>query len=494
VERAAFEPRPAQARAFEKVRVACAASEVGRRSGLQRARTLEDLRDLPASTYETIRDLAARVYEQGDPDGALFGGSGAVAIATTSGTTGAAKHIPISRALLASYRRSTRALGAALLHANSAWASAFAGKRLLLANSPETEIAPSGLRCGTMSGIVFTESPWLLRRTYLPRVETLKIPSWEARMIAILEACRGEDVRVIAGMPAGLKSLTEIALEHLGVDHLREAFPNLFAAFFGGTYLLEPARRYLARAWMGEHGPPLRFLENYSAVEAIVGHGFYPTWSGLVFDAYESVFQFRSPGESGDFLQLHELEPGRRYAIFLTTQGGLVNYRMNDVLEITSVAPLTFRFVGREHDEISLEGERFTPLQVERAHARVFGEHGGRQAAIDFVVWLEDTQPRRVVFGLPDVAPWVLTRAPTAAPPREDLARRLDEALQRENVTYAELRGTGFYADARVESIPATAFASYRHRHLPRGTFKEKRLFADRATFLSEFGLSSSGD
>jgi len=489
VERAAFDPRSAQARAFEKVRAACAASEVGRRSGLDRARTLEDLRDLPTSTYDAIRDLAARVYAQGDPDGALFGGSGAVAIATTSGTTGAAKHIPISRAFVASYRRSTSSLGAALLHANGAWASAFAGKRLLLANSPETEIAPSGLRCGAMSGIVFTESPWLLRRTYVPRVETLKIPSWEARMIAILDACRSEDVHVIAGMPAGLKSFTEIALEHLRVDHLREVFPNLFAAFFGGTYLSGPARRYLARAWMGEHGPPLRFLENYSAVEAIVGHGFYPTWSGLVFDAYESVFQFRVPGESDRFLQLHELESGRCYSIFLTTQGGLVNYRMNDVLEITSVAPLTFRFVGREHDEISLEGERFTPLQIERAHARVFGEKAGGQTAIDFVVWLEDTRPRRVVFGLLDVALSARASSAVRASPREELARSLDDALQRENVTYTELRGSGFYAEARVEPIPATVFANYRHRNLPRGTFKEKRLFVNRAAFISEYGL-----
>jgi hypothetical protein len=241
--------------------------------------------------------------------------------------------------------------------------------------------------------------------------------------------------------------------------------------FFGGAPLTEAARQRITQTWVGDG--PLYFWENYSSIESLFGHSFRRDWPGMIFSPFESVLQFSESADQPSFLRLDELEAGMKVQVFLTNQAGLVNYRMNDVVEILSHRPLTFRFVGRAFDQVSLSYERITTVDADEAFsafARAFPQAEG-----DFVLWLEEGPPARVVWALPTAI--------------DGAADALDHALRQRNVSYARLRASGFYAEARVQTIDGSVFRAYRARHLHRGVFKEKKIFQDRSAFDREYVL-----
>ncbi|MGO8996526.1 MAG: GH3 auxin-responsive promoter family protein [Polyangiaceae bacterium] len=476
-ERAAFDPLPAQKEALRKILQECATSELGARFGLDRVRSVDDMRSLAPTDYDSIRDASDRVYAHGRSAGAVFGRSAPLAFAMSSGTSGAPKRFPVTAAWLAAYRRSMLTMNAALLETSGAYEHFLGGRRIFLANSPYLETAPCGLPCGWMSGILFERAPWAMRRAFLPSVETLKEPDWEKKIRRLLEEARHADVRVAVGFPAGLRSFTEIALSHFGVRTLSEVWPNLRAVFFGGSSFSTAGRDALRRAWRGSDSKPFCSWENYSSTETLFGHAYREDWPGLVFSPFESFYQFKTSPDDTRFYQLHELEEGGLYHVFVSTQGGLVNYRMRDVVEITSRRPLTFRFSRREHDQVTIMGERITSRDAATAHATVMGPLG--RGAEDYALYLEEGSPCRVV--------WVL-------PCRDDVALldALDHALRNENTNYGSFRSSSFYGPPRAEIVSASVFHEYRERHLSRGTFKEKRIFQTRDAFIAECALGET--
>lgn len=463
IERAAFDPRAAQERALARILDECAGAELGRRFGLDRVRSLDELARLPPTDYESIREASDRVHRDGARG--VFGRSPVVAFALSSGTTGAPKRLPVTLALLASFRWVTLAFQACVVDACGEWDHFARGRQLLLSNPGEIERAPSGLPCGYMSGIVLARAPRILRRRYLPSRPVMREPDWTRKLARICDEARGADVRVIGGFPAALKSLVETALDRFRVSSLREIWPNLRAVLFGGSPLGDGARAHLQRALTG--GAPLHFWENYSAIESMFGHSFRRDWPGLAFNPLESVFLFGDSPEPARLRRLDELEAGERAFVFVTTLGGLVNWRMNDAVEITSRRPLTFRFAGRAFDQVSISSERITTADADEA----FSAAG---SGSDFALWLEEGPPARVVWALPSGG--------------DDDAAALDRALCARNVGYARLRQSGFFAESRVERITVERFRAYRARNLHRGTFKEKKIFRDRSAFEREFG------
>ena len=65
------------------------------------------------------------------------------------------------------------------------------------------------------------------------------------------------------------------------------------------------------------------------------------------------------------FLQLHELEKGKRYSIFVTTYAGLYRYNMNDLIEVTGFFGTipTIQFVQKINGIISMTGEKLHEKQ-----------------------------------------------------------------------------------------------------------------------------------
>lgn len=66
-------------------------------------------------------------------------------------------------------------------------------------------------------------------------------------------------------------------------------------------------------------------------------------------------------------LLAHQLQPGRRYSVVLTTSGGLYRYRLGDILECRGrihQCPL-LEFIGRESSVVDLVGEKLNAAHVQ---------------------------------------------------------------------------------------------------------------------------------
>lgn len=482
VERAAMDPRMAQEKALTRILGVGRDSALGRRFGYDRVSRLEDMKRLPFTEWSDYRDDVERVFVHGDAARNVFGKSPVVAIAFTSGTSAAPKRYPVTKATIASFRRSVMDIQGCVLTEFQAWGDLTTGKQIGLANAALTEKAPCGLPCGHMSGILTAASPKWVKRRLLPTETVMQEAKWEARMIRLLEEARGQDVRYVGGFTAALKSFAEVAIRHLGVNSLDQVWPNLRMLSFGGAPLSESTRSVLREMFVGGSRGPLFFVENYSSVEGMHGHTFRRDWPGLAWSAYENVYLFTEPGNDAKALLLHELEAGMRVSIAVTNPTGLVNYRLGDLVEITSHRPLTFRVVGRTYDQVTLSYERFTTDDIESAYSTF--RHGRAEAPMDYAFWLSEGPPARVIWGLPKLGS-ASVDATTA-----NLGRELDAALRAQVVCYDELRRIGFYAAPIVEEVSNDIFGDYRFQNLHKGAFKEKKMFQDRGSFEREYGLS----
>ncbi|MCC7440467.1 MAG: GH3 auxin-responsive promoter family protein [Bdellovibrionales bacterium] len=471
-EASAHDPRVAQDRALKNILALCGSGEAGCAWGLQGMRALEDLRELPTTAFPDVAPWVARVREEGRAGSGVFGRSRPLALGQTSGTTGESKRFPVTREFLASYRRSTHRLNAAYFASTGAWSEAATAKNLILAARPELGRGPGGLAEGFMSGIMSEAvPPWIRMRT-LPSRALTREGEWDAKLDRVIDQATRHRVRLMAGVPPLMMAFSERALARRGARCLREIWPDLRTLYFGGLALSDAARERF-REIIGRKD--LVFWELYAATEGQFGHSLRVDLPGMVFTSLENVFTFTEWPRAGRVLLLHELRAGGRYSLRVTTPGGLVNYRMGDLIEVLSERPLTFRVCGRESDEISLAGEKIVTEQAEAALSYAAVRMGGRRP--EYALWAEEGKPHHLVWalegiGLDESSTWM---------------RFLDEGLRGANPTYSEMRKQDFiFAGPRLRPLEEGVFRDYRNRNLDRGQFKGRRIFVDERAFLSE--------
>jgi hypothetical protein len=92
-----------------------------------------------------------------------------------------------------------------------------------------------------------------------------------------------------------------------------------------------------------------------------------PWWKGNSKPAaYRSHFYEFLETDSGAIEPLWKIKPGIRYAVLVTTSGGLYRYQMHDIVEVTGYIGRIpcLRFIGRENASVDLVGEKLTEETV----------------------------------------------------------------------------------------------------------------------------------
>ena len=474
-----MDPRGAQTAAFQRLRRLLSKSEIAVQTGFDRCRALDDCRRLPLSDAGTLAPLLDRVFEQGAAAGQVFGRTKLVAIARTSGTLGEPKNIPINRAYLASLDRTLLSMVAAQLHGAGDWEHLWSGRHIMLGSRPRCGTSPAGLPVCDISGLAATRTRWPLRWLNLPRHRDLWIEDWPSKAEAILAQAQGKRVVSISGLPALAADLARRACAKDGVRYLDEVWPELKLYVYGGVHLSQEQKAQLRAAWLSP-GRKLRIYETYFATEAPLAFSVDANEEGLALNTLENLYLFRD-AQSGDSHFASELQEGRSYFLQVTTPGGLINYAMGDRIEVVSTRPLLIRVAGREADELSMTGEKITLSQLDLALDAV-GLSPALLGPHPPVVWIEQKDLPRLVWGLPQIA---------APDPR--WGALLDEALCRVNVLYAEaLRHERVIAGSRVVFVPEATFERYRNSRLGVAQFKPKRLFQSEAEFSAAFGWSEN--
>jgi hypothetical protein len=491
-----------QARLLERILAHAARTGFGRDYGLAGARTVEDLRRaMPIAGYERARPYIDRVMR--GETGALFpAGTCIHMFAMTSGTTGAPKHIPVTGAILRSYREGWHVWGVRALADHR---DAFGAKFLQITSRLDEHMTPSGIPAGAMSGLMAAAQRSIVQRFYVMPPEGACAGDTATKYYL---ACRlGLMDRRVWPLTANPSTLLGLAKE---MDRRKE---DLLRDLADGTLSpdlaldAEPRRRIAERL----RPMPERAHELEAAVRAS-GH-LYPkdawelpligTWKGGTLSLYlremptywgdapirdigliASEGRFSVPLQTegsagvlevtGTFYEFvpeeeaesdrpaallaHEVEVGRRYFLILTTPGGLFRYNIGDLVRVVGrlgEAPV-IEFLNKGEHVANLTGEKLTEFQVVTAVNACVARLGLEVRNYCLApTWAEVPYYSLLVEE---------TEAPAAR--AAEFASAVDLALRGLNIEYETKRKSARLRGVRVKTVAAGTWQAHDQREI----------------------------
>ena len=452
-----------------------ASTAFGRDHHFASIRTYEDFRaSVPVGNYETLRPYVKRVFA-GQTEALFPGGEEVVMFSRTSGTTGAPKHIPVTRRFLGQMRRGWNIFGRQALRDHPAgWL-----RPILQITSPMCESrSPTGLPCGAISGLLAATQKRIVRRMYVVPPEVCQIADPEARYYVTLRCGLGRDVGLITtANPSSTIRLIETGQAHAerlirDVADGTLSPPGEAPASVTGGLRFRANRRLAARMDEGlrrdgelrpRHFWNVVFLANWTGgtvklylprlrelfgdvpirdIGLLASEGRFSipvrdkTPAGIAeitSNFLEFIPAAERERENPPTLRAHELEVGAEYFLVVTNFAGLWRYNIDDrirVVETFGGSPV-FEFLSRGLHTSSITGEKITEHQVVEAMRIACGRLGA--ATERFVL-----QGR---FGrLPH---YELRLEPRAGLDAGRLADETDRALCELNVEYASKRESG---------------------------------------------------
>ena len=483
-ERATAAPDRAQTAALRTLLQRNARTAFGREHGFDAIRTpAEYRRAVPLRDYEGFRSYVRRIVA-GEP--AVLTAEPVTAFATTSGSTGEPKLVPVTASWLAHMSGVVRLWMLRALRDHPS----LLDRAILTIVSPAVEgRTATGLPVGALSGLLQRGLPSSVQRAQAVPYAAHLIADCEARAFVLLRLALAHPVSVIGTPnPTTLIRLAEVARQHaegllraihdgtLGIpwpaiheepDWTAPAVQRALAARLapdpdrarmlaaaarqGGALRLRDAWPELALigCWLGGHAGhhARRLPADYGAVPlrdlglvASEGRLTLPLADGtaagvLALDAgfYEFIPEEAMDGNAPPILLAHELEVGRRYDIVLSGANGLYRYDLNDIVEVRGFhrrTPLV-AFVRKGRDMTSITGEKLHLNHV-RAAVRA-AEDATRVEAWQFRLIPDIEACRYDLLVEP-------RGAGLDAQGAEAFARAFDDALGRINVEYAAKR------------------------------------------------------
>ncbi|MFH1417152.1 MAG: GH3 auxin-responsive promoter family protein [Planctomycetota bacterium] len=472
-------------------------SGFGRDHYFHRIRTYDDFAaNVPIRSYDDMAPYINRV-RNGDV-GALFGGPQTILMfALTSGTTAEPKYIPVTRDVLAEWRRGWNVWGFKALLDHPACVV----RHIVQVTSPmEDHLAPSGAPCGAITGLLATTQKKLVRRFYTSPLAVAGITDSAAKYYTIMRMAIPKDVAwLVTANPSTLLVLARTADEHreqmirdIHDGALRADMPVESAVRAALAPTLKPDSACASRLEriVREHGT--LYPKHYWDV------GFLAHWTGGTMGLYLPQFpkyfgdvpardigliasegrmsvpmEDGTPGGilaiTGQFfefvpaeeygtpnptvLRSDEVEEGREYFLLLTNASGLYRYDVGDRVRVTGragQAPV-IEFLSRDAHTSSMAGEKLTEDQVVAAMRRACeaadGAAGG--AVVDFVLaprWAE--VPRYRLYVERESAQRV-----------DHLAPKLDKALSEISLEYASKRKTLRLEGVELAELPPGCLA-----------------------------------
>lgn len=495
-QRALQQPGAVQQRVLRRVLRLVGESEFGRRHGLRRVATLDDLRRaVPLRTYADYHAYIERVGA-GETAALFSPGTRVHMFATSSGTTAVPKHIPVTGEFIADYRRGWNTFGLKLLTDHP---EAILRDILQSTGRADATRTRAGIPCGAITGLLAATQKRIVRRFYVGRPEIAQLDDPLARYYTLMRLAAERDVAfAITASPATLIQLARAANEQAevlirdvregtlcGQFVPREDLRRLLAARLRPN----PARAAELERLRARHGalrPKDLWQLAFVACWTGGSMGYYlerlrEWWGAIpvrdigllasegrvsiplsdnspigVLDVTSAVFEFipaeRAEEQDPPTIDAAGVEQGRDYVVVLSNTTGLLRYRLDDVVRVrghvANGVPLV-EFLHRAGRVASISGEKLTENQVVAAVMETARKLGLPE--FDFLLapcW--------------DDPPYYRLTCACAAEAR--LAREVDAALAAQNEEYASRRSSLRLGDLVVRYVPAAQFVELDRR------------------------------
>lgn len=426
LETAKYRCEQTQAKTLCRILKLNADSEFSRQHGLKSNLSVADFqKQFPVSTYDTFRSVIEQMV--GGNHQALLGSANKLLMyALTSGTTSAAKRIPVTEQFVKDYRRGWQHWGISI---HEKYPEMKLRKMVQLISHHEVERTAAGIPCGNISGLVTAMQSPIIRKLYtIPWQVSLVDDPLQRRILAARYAVAdpwagmfvtanpsslisllntadenaekivrdiGDGTVLCAEMSSGLRvqlsrklrpnpkradAIAQIFQQH-GSLVPQQLWPNMcvLGVWTGGSvsaYLPELKQRF-GDLPIRDHG--------LHASEGRMTIPFQDDSSAGILDIDSHFFEFmaQSTTSSGsdntsEVLQAHQLEVGRCYEILLTTSSGLYRYNIHDVVRCIGFYGSTplLEFLHKAAHMSSITGEKITESQVVAAVTNALTDMG----------------------------------------------------------------------------------------------------------------------
>lgn len=350
------------------------ATDIGKKFNFDEIKKYESFADeVPLHFYNDIQPYIQRI-KNGEAD-VLWPGE-VNKFAVSAGTTGKGKHLPLTDARLHADRIFMRKAAASYLRQRPnvfrLW-----GSHLSLPGSIDIH---ENMKIGEISGFTALDTPLWLNAFQLVEPEKLTRLSFQEKFDLLLEKSIDTDLRVITAAPSWVLTLFQEVLRKTKSSSISDVWPNLNLLVCGGVKLSH--YKHLLKKLMGPSDAD--FIETYGASE-----GYFAYSDDLLKDDLQLVtdndifFEFIPdplPDKEAlaiqDVVPVWQVEPGRPYAVVVSTNAGLWRYALRDVVEFTQVKPPRIHVVGRVSEMVDDFGEGLYMYEAEKALKVATGDLG----------------------------------------------------------------------------------------------------------------------
>ena len=341
-------------------------TEYGRQHNFANISSYEEFtRFVPVNSYEELKESIDRM-RHGERD-VLWPGR-VKWYAKSSGTTNdKSKFIPVSSEGLQHIHYAGGFDTVALYLRNNPQSRLFDGRALILGGSHAPNYNLPGSLVGDLSAILIENINPLANLLRVPKKQTALLSDFEIKRDRIAREAMTKNVTNISGVPSWMLSVLDRMMELSGKQHLEEVWPNIEVFFHGGV-AFTPYRQQYERLITS---PRMHYMETYNASEGFFGLQSDPADKSMMLMLdYDVFYEFQElSGETGarkelsgktgarNIVPIWGVEPGKNYAMLISTSCGLWRYMIGDTVRFTQKNPYMFVISGRTKHFINAFGE-----------------------------------------------------------------------------------------------------------------------------------------
>ena len=353
-------------------------TEWGRKYDYASIRNYEDFKKrVPIQTYEEVKPYVMRL-RAGEQN--LLWPSDSRWFAKSSGTTNdKSKFIPVSKEALRDTHYKGGQDAVAIYLGQNPESRFFSGKGLILGGSHAPNLNTNHSLVGDLSAILIENIPSAVNLIRVPCKQTALMEHFEPKMEAIANETIRANVTNLSGVPSWMLVLIKHILEKTGKQSLEEVWPNLEVFFHGGVAFTPYREQYKEII----RSSKMHYVETYNASEGFFGIQSDPDdLSMLLMIDYGVFYEFIPLEDVGKenprIYPLTQVEPGKNYAMVISTSSGLWRYMIGDTVKFTNTRPYKFIITGRTKHFINAFGEELIVDNAEKGLAKACAETGAQ--------------------------------------------------------------------------------------------------------------------
>ncbi len=463
-------------------------------------------KNVQINDYEDLRPLVER-HKKGESD-LLFPGK-PMMYATTSGTTKEPKWIPITEAYYKNvYSKMSKLwIYTFMMHRPKV----FDGKILSIVGKDVEGAAPDGTVYGSVSGVTQRDCPEFIKAIYSAPSAVFRIADYKARYYTIMRTGIEQNISLIVTanpstiveMQNNVNEFFDEYVKDVENGTLNESLdiPADIRAELAPCYKPNPERAAELRALKAKYGmvlpkhywPNLQVLTTWKCgntkvyLEKFKGSfpentlhqefGYFASEcrAGLVMNGdrdtvlfpHMHYFEFTAAEDLGKenprIYQLHELEVGKRYCIYVTTLAGLYRYNMNDLVEVTGKygSIPTIQMIQKVNGIVTMTGEKLHERQFIDAVRSAEKESG---LATKFFVGFADLSVSAYKFYY-EFADQDVTQEQAEA-----FTAIVDRVLKEVNIEYLAKRDSFRVKDPMTFRLQPESFENFKARCIAQGS------------------------